>query len=369
MKIALFDNGAIVERNGQYYSVDGTGKFAHELKDLGNDVTMIGQIAHGRQGISNYNLTESGVDVVGVSLRHNKIVRHLMLHFRAVRHILKSDFCYFFYPTANRYIALFCAIIGKKYGLYIRGDEGIKSKLSFYLYRRATTVFTVSDGFTAMVNEVNPKQIAHTIRPMIAYDERDVVMDRNYRQHSPFKILFLCRVDRTKGVDELLNAVGIINKEKPDSLAVSIVGDGSYLEAAKKLAQNLSISHLFTFYGAVTDNELKKTLYLDSDLYVLPTFYREGFPRTLYEAMIFGTPIITTFVAGIPGLMVDGQNCKRVIEKSVSDLVSCLSYAMENYGEMAKLAHNATQTVLPIIDSRRLTHAEDLNKIIKDNNR
>ena len=366
MKIALFDNGAIVERKGQYYSVEGTGNFAHQLKELGNDVTMIGQIKHGCQKISKYNLTESGVDVVGVSLKHNKIVRYLLLHLRAVKHILKSDFCYFFYPTANRYIALFCAIIGKQYGLYIRGDEGIQSKLSFYLYRRATTVFTVSNGFTTMVNGVNPKQIAHTIRPMIAYDERDVVMDRDYRQHSPFKILFLCRVDRAKGIDELLKAVSIISKERPNMLAVSIVGDGSYLEAAKNLAQNLSISHLVTFYGAVTDNELKKTLYLDSDLYVLPTFYREGFPRTLYEAMIFGTPIITTFVAGIPGVMVDGYNCKRVIEKSVSDLVSCLCYALENYDVMAKLAHNATQTVLPIIDSRRLTHAEDLNKIVKD---
>ena len=119
-----------------------------------------------------------------------------------------------------------------------------------------------------------------------------------------------------------------------------------------------------SFIGAVDDMDKLTDFYKTSDVYILPT-YHEGFPRTLYEAMIFGTPIITTFVGGISGLMKDGYNCKRIEPKSVDSIVVGLEFAFNNYDKMIQYAGNGQKTVIKIIDSSRLTHAEHLNQIIK----
>ena len=117
------------------------------------------------------------------------------------------------------------------------------------------------------------------------------------------------------------------------------------------------------FTGSVYNSDEIKEYYKNSDIYILPT-YHEGFPRTLYEAMIFGIPIITTFVGGIPTLMKDDFNCKEIKPKSVESIVEILTYAMNNYPKMGELAKNGTNTVAKIIDSNRLTHAQHLNQIL-----
>ncbi|HHX69330.1 MAG TPA: glycosyltransferase family 4 protein, partial [Gallicola sp.] len=105
--------------------------------------------------------------------------------------------------------------------------------------------------------------------------------------------------------------------------------------------------------------------YTKSDVYILPT-YHEGFPRTLYEAMIFGTPIITTFVGGIPGIMKDGYNCKRIEPKSVVSIVAGLEFAICNYNKMIEYAKNGTDTVYNILDPERPSHAGHLNQILEN---
>jgi glycosyltransferase involved in cell wall biosynthesis len=49
-------------------------------------------------------------------------------------------------------------------------------------------------------------------------------------------------------------------------------------------------------------------MYASYDLFVLPTLPGEGIPRVLLEAMSGGLPIVTTRVAGIPGLVTHEVN-------------------------------------------------------------
>ena len=115
----------------------------------------------------------------------------------------------------------------------------------------------------------------------------------------------------------------------------------------------------------MNNEEKKKRYYMESDIYILPTYYREGFPRTLYEAMIFGTPILTSFVSGIPSLMVDKFNCLKITERSVKSIEDGILFAINNYELMGTYANNATQTVLKVIDPKRLSHAQDVDRVIR----
>ena len=201
---------------------------------------------------------------------------------------------------------------------------------------------------------------------MLSYDDRDIIMGREYHGKDKHNLLFLCRIQRQKGIIELLEAIRRMKENGIECFHLTVAGDGDYLEQAQKECKNMGLEDDVIFTGGIYDNKVKADLYKNADLYVLPTYYNEGFPRTLYEAMIFGTPVITTLVAGIPALMKGDENCKAVEPRSVESIVDALTYAMNNYEDMGRMAKNATEMVAKVVNHNRPTHARQLFDKIKD---
>jgi len=367
MKILLFDNTQMIRREGRLYCVEGTGKFAKELVDLGNEVTMFGQNVDDSASISDFDIEANGIKTQSYRRGKIKVWDYLKLYFHALLATSKSDFVYLFYPTSYSYFALLCSLFGIKYGLYIRGTVGVDSRISKMIYRKASFVCTVSDIFTNKVNSINKKGVAHTIKPMTPYSEKDII-NKAYKTPESFNILILCRVEQEKGIGELLNAILQLKRQAKHRFHLNIVGDGGYLANAKQIIKSLGIEGLVSLVGAVNNKAEKQKWFEDSDIYILPT-YHEGFPRTLYEAMIYGAPIITTLVGGIPALMKDGMNCLAIEKQSVNSIVEKLSYAMDHYEKMIQLALNAKETVSRVVDSHRPTHAQDVNNAIRGLNK
>lgn len=363
MKILLLDNASLTPLNNDFCCETKTGEFASELKTLDNQVTMYGQVVDSKNTVHAYKLNQKGINTVGIKRKKNKIINYLILYFLAVPEIIKADFVYIFYPTAFRYIPFLCWLFRTPYGVYVRGEQGIQSKTSKWIYRKAFVIFTVTNYFTELINKLTDKKTAHTIRPMIPLSEKDIVKNRKYPVKDHYTILFLARVEADKGVEELLLAIKEL-KLKKHSFTLNLVGSGGYLPKAKDLVKELGISDFVTIHGAVLGSERVKQLYLDADLYVLPT-YHEGFPRTLYEAMIFGVPIITTLVGGIPSIMKDRFNCLAIKPKSTESIVEQLDYALNHYIDMTTYTENATLTVAPIVASTRPSHAQQFNSIIE----
>lgn len=362
MNILLIDNSSLTPYSGALCCENKTGQFAAELKRLGNRVTMFGQVVEKENTVHAFNLEKNGIDVIGTKRKKNKIINYLVLYTLIVPKIMKADFVYIFYPSAFKYASVLCWLLRTPYGVYIRGEQDLQSQSSKWIYKKSFVIFTVTDYFTQMVNKITNKNTAYSIRPMIPLTEKDLVVDRNYIAKEHYTILFLARMESDKGVEELLKAVKLLKQENY-SFTLDLVGDGAYLPQARKLIEQLDITDVVVVKGAVLDPAQVRQLYLDADLYVLPT-YHEGFPRTLYEAMIFGTPIITTFVGGIPGVMLAGHNCLEIRPKSVESIVDTVEYAINNYSELAECAKNASGTVVLIIDSDRLSHAAHLTSIL-----
>lgn len=363
MKILLLDNASLTPLNNDFCCETKTGEFASELKALDNQVTMYGQVVDSKNTVHAYKLNQKGINTVGIKRKKNKIINYLILYFLAVPEIIKADFVYIFYPTAFRYIPFLCWLFRTPYGVYVRGEQGIQSKTSKWIYRKAFVIFTVTNYFTELINKLTDKKTAHTIRPMIPLSEKDIVKNRKYPVKDHYTILFLARIEADKGIKELLLAIAELKENY--SFTLDLVGSGGYLKQAKILIKELNIADVVKVHGAVLEPDKIKQFYLKADLYILPT-YHEGFPRTLYEAMIFGSPIVTTFVGGIPGLMTDCYNCLEIKPKSVNSIVNCLAYVFDHYPSVAELTFNATKTVLPIIQSSRQSHAEHLNTLMRE---
>lgn len=365
MRILIVDNASMVTiQSGHHCTNNLNGLFLSELLELGNDLTYIQFAVERADSISVYDLEEHGVKCIELKSKVHKLLRYILAVPKLAKAIRQTDFVYFYYPNSFRWATLLCRMFRKPYGLYIRGMNGVEDSTSYNIYKHAYTAFTVSDQFTKMVNAVTKKEMAHTIRPMIPYTDADVIMGRGYASREVYNILFLGRIAKDKGMEELVQAVRQL-RDKGYRFILRIVGNGEYIEQTSQLVADLELKDSVSLEGPVYDDAKKAEYYKNADLYVLPT-YHEGFPRTLYEAMIFGAPIVTTFVGGIPALMKDGENCKRIEPRSAKSIVEGLSYAMDNYAEMGEMANNASGLVARIVNRNRLTHAQHLNQILNE---
>lgn len=367
MKILIVDNSSMNIFKGSYCTNDFNGEFVGELVRLGNEVFYFQFAMQMESSISRFDLCKAGIECIPLTKYKNKLFRYATAYLKFFRIVRKYDFVYFYYNTSFKYAAFICKLFSVRYGLYIRGMYGLDDSVSRWIYKNAFTVFTVSDHFSNFVNDIVGCKNANTIRPMIPFSEKDIVYDRVYDENKKqFEILFLARVAEDKGVRELFAAFRKL-KNEGYAFHVAFVGDGEYMNKAKALISSLDMEDWIEVRGAVYDVDEKKKCFLDSDIYVLPT-YHEGFPRTLYEAMIFGTPIVTTFVGGIPALMKDDFNCRKIEPRSAESIYEGLKFAMDNYSKMVEYAKNGFKTVERIVDSKRMTHAQHLNRIIQEIN-
>lgn len=363
MKILIINNSGIVSDNKGLFVFKAEGEMATYLQEAGNEVEIFQRkVVSDSHSISTFNLIENRIKATTIKTFSPKILNYVYAYLVGIWRILHNDFVYIYYPSNFKWLGPIARILGKKYGLYLRGSKGVETKSSKFLYRYAKVVFCVSPIFTKMVNEAGGNGIDK--KPEMSFEYKDIVRGREYVSKDEYSILYLGRIDLDKGLVELLEASKII-RERGYKFNLDFVGDGSPLKLLNNKAVELKVSDIVTFHGMIMDKKKVKQFYLNADVYVLPT-YHEGFARTLCEAMIFGTPVITTFVGGIPGFMKEKYNALRIEPKSTESIVEKLMYAMNNYEKMGELAKKGTIKAGEIVDPNRPSHSEQLNQILKE---
>ena len=135
-----------------------------------------------------------------------------------------------------------------------------------------------------------------------------VSMTRFLRTALPDQPVFLMvsRVIREKGVMEFCEAARTVKKSCPEARFVLLGGLDVSIGALKmEDIQPYIDDGSIEFPGEVKD---PVSFYQQSSVFVLPSYYREGLPRTLLEAMSCGRAIITTDWPGCREPVVDGVN-------------------------------------------------------------
>jgi len=65
-------------------------------------------------------------------------------------------------------------------------------------------------------------------------------------------------------------------------------------------------------------------------VYVLPSYYREGLPRSTQEAMAIGRPVITTDVPGCRDTVIEGVNGYLVPPRNPAALAAAMQRFVSN---------------------------------------
>lgn len=120
------------------------------------------------------------------------------------------------------------------------------------------------------------------------------------------KILFLSRYVREKGVYEVLEAYYLLVKEFSDVKLV-MAGDGPEKDGIQKWVAQRSLQHDVDIKGYVRGVE-KAQLLMDSDIFVFPSYYGEGCPVAVLEAMAAGLGIVSSDAGGLADIFKDNKN-------------------------------------------------------------
>src|SRR5690606_37182850 len=128
---------------------------------------------------ANYSISGKGLNIINVRRYGNRYWAYFKAFFLGIRTILSVDFVYLFYPgPICAVLATLCILFRKDYGIYVRGEQGITSRISSFLYSRAKVVFTISPKFTELIRGVQKN--ASTIRPMVDINDDDFYWSREY---------------------------------------------------------------------------------------------------------------------------------------------------------------------------------------------
>ncbi|MEJ7137270.1 glycosyltransferase family 4 protein [Amphibiibacter pelophylacis] len=151
-----------------------------------------------------------------------------------------------------------------------------------------------------------------------------VEIDRFHVSPMPKETTFLliARLIDGKGVRFFAEAARIVRASHPavKFLLVGWIDDGSDAISQPELDSWISAGYI-QFLGKLSD--VRPAIAMSS-VFVLPSFYREGTPRTILEALAMGRPIITTNTPGCRETVLSGQNGFLVAPQSTTSLVEAM---------------------------------------------
>ena len=139
---------------------------------------------------------------------------------------------------------------------------------------------------------------------------------------APVTFLLAARLLREKGVGEFVEAARRIKAKYPVARFILLGGlDTNPGAISKEEVEGWVKEGLIEWPGHVTD---VRPYLAQASVFVLPSYYREGVPRSIQEAMAMARPIITTDAPGCRETVISGVNGFLVPVRDVDALVSAM---------------------------------------------
>lgn len=165
--------------------------------------------------------------------------------------------------------------------------------------------------------------------------------NRLSRNHTKdiIEIGFISRIEKTKGIVELLNTYHKL-RLKYKNIKLVIAGSG----ALSSLVQDSALQDSSVCYLGHMNTGLNELLH-EIDIYVLPS-YQEGLPYGIIEASMAECAIIASDVGGIPELIKNNYSGILIHPKNETALYLALENLIINKELRINLAHNARENFI-----------------------
>jgi galacturonosyltransferase len=252
---------------------------------------------------------------------------------KAYRKLLKTerpDMVITYSIKPNIYAGLLCGMMGIPFCANIQGlgtafqRKGLAEFVTV-LYRaamkKAKAVFFENEG---NAREFIDRKIL-TRKKITVLPGAGINLERYpltpYPENDRVHFLYLGRIMKEKGIDELFAAMRRLHSELGDRVVLDLVGffDDDYEAQVNQLVED----GIAVFHGFQTE---PTPYYAASDCVVLPS-YHEGLSNVLLEAAAIGRPVITSDIHG----------CKEPVDNGVSGLLCRVKDADDLYRKMRQM--------------------------------
>lgn len=182
---------------------------------------------------------------------------------------------------------------------------------------------------------------------MVRFSRRPEVIEKSkaIADATAFMFVFVGRIVKDKGINELCLAFERLNKQHPQT-RLFLVGNfeddiDPISDESKNIINNTpAIKVVGPQYG---DDLL--AYYAASDCFVFPS-YREGFPNTVLEAGAMGLPSIVTDINGSRDIIMEGENGTIIPSKDTESLYKVMEKMLINESWRNTMANNARQMIM-----------------------
>lgn len=161
-----------------------------------------------------------------------------------------------------------------------------------------------------------------------------------------FSLVYLGRIKKTKGVDDIIDAFDIL---KDENLDLELHFYGTFLkddDFKKKFIRKVEERENITHHGYLGDEELIETL-SGYDVFVFPTYHEgECFPGVLLDAFFSGLPVIASDWRFNAEIVQEGKNgllCKPRDPYDLADKIKTLYDDEELLKEVSQNAYDMSK--------------------------
>ena len=370
-KLGVHHHAQVIPSAGGFRTQSFIGRWLNELSNY-FEITYFAESAENEHGKFDVFL-EQRVKVVIIDsnrnnsrYRRNKLIRQKLLLFQQefdaflIRGITPKQ--YIFY-SAFKHVPFFYLLVGS---LEDAGRSAISSGLQssvFFAYRNWQIKRISKESFFFANSPKTCSELTKRFGKTAGYISTNTIRNEEISGRTNLKnvarnIIYCGRIVHDKGILELLTAVQNLNQRGFD-FKLTIIGEvvnsfGSNEVWRKALANCFWLEYKgFVPYGRELLDFYKK-----SDVFVLPS-YHEGFPHAIWEAAATNTPVITTNVGGIGGVLNEG--CAYFIEpRSVLSIENALIAVRDNISLRISMVENLKKML------RNLTLEEGVKKSVSE---
>lgn len=233
-----------------------------------------------------------------------------------------------FHSTGFKYYRTGSYIFRKLFRKYIKKLHGL---IAVSETSRDTFMPYIPGDYTIIPNGVDLEKFHPNVPPFPEFKER-----KN-------KILYLGRLDRRKGLIELLNALPSIKKGIKEFLLI-VVGKGPLEDECKKVVREKNLSDVVIFRGYAKSEEIP-SYYASCDLYCSPALGGESFGIVLLEAMAIGKPVVASRIPGYDRVITDGYNGLFFDPHKPDDIAQKIISILKNEDLRDRLINNGKEFV------------------------
>ncbi|MDK8181680.1 glycosyltransferase [Paenibacillus sp. UMB4589-SE434] len=229
-------------------------------------------------------------------------------------------------------------------------DLEVSTTLERRLLENSDGIIGISNNIISTISELYNIDLNKKMCEMIPIGIKEVDLTERKVNSKP-KILFVGRLEKRKGILELIDAAIELLKQKFEFELIIAGQDNSrhdgfykktgktYKEYFEEQTKTMDISDV-QFYGFVDDNTLHE-LYASCDIFVAPSLY-ESFGIIYLEAMRYGKPVIGCSTGGVKEIV--DESCGILIEpKDSMELFKALSTLIKDTTLRESLGRNGLQ--------------------------